>query len=163
MGRGRRQGPALTLRRPGPESPARAVVGGIRAARPTGGPRRSAPLTRSSLTPGRAADPAPAPGLDSRPGCVLGGARGADTVAFRTHGAAGRQKARARGSVWSRICALGGHRAGSGVPAEGLHFPEDSGTLVPVLGAPAEQGEGTAGLSRRPRNGDHSPPDRSLF
>lgn len=69
--------------------------------------------------------------------CALGKTGGADGVAFPTHRAAGKQKARARGSVWSRICALGGDRARSGVPAEGLHFPEGSGTSVPVLGVGA--------------------------
>lgn len=129
---------------------------------PRGGRWRQSGALDGRVAETRASDPAfphlrtrGGPGSGSRagspPGCALGGAGEADTVAFWTHRAAGRQKARARGSVWSRICALGGDRAGSGVPAEGLHFPEGSGTAVSVLGRLQSEGR-TAGLPSRPRD-----------
>lgn len=158
MGPGGRQGLALFPLRPKPESPARAAAGGVRAARLTGGSRRLAPLTRFLLptdslrTSLRLQGWIPS-GLRSGRGGGGGHRRLLDPPSC------GRQKARARGSVWSRICALGDDRAGSGVLAEGLHFPEGSGTAVSVLGASAERGERTAGLPSRPRSGDHSPPD----
>lgn len=59
---------------------------------------------------------------------------GADTVAFRTHGIARRQKARARGSVWSRICALGGDSARSGGPGGRTPLPRGLGDTAACPG-----------------------------